>query len=443
LIPILTRRYSRLFRKVPSTVRNVYNQAVAQRVILKRLLEDLLLTKETIGRLMLQAEEIRKPKDPSFVKIEKHVLTYYVDQRVIRQPTTEQELRNLYKLQRERIEEQLQTSYATRQRWIQVAQKLTFTLAQKHGWTDHLERMMKAAELRNRWATQFTIIIRNVAEQQWKQVQARFEQWRNVFRKLTSFCALHEEKRIQKLSSMLVALRTTLKRAFPTQDGHTTNNDSHAVARDSDSDDNPHLTILNTNDKQLIINQLASWTNELKYITAPKQSILDKQAVFNDDKRILEGHWTHLQEIANALLARCQPWSDDNSYKRIEAQIQMIGNKLISWTQKAWDRLAGDATVMSSLKDLFLSMEDKQSMLLDVDLNEALSSEDSKVLQTSMTQWTKNLGIAMTSLQQVAFHENIDDTLGKVDELVLQIRRQIHLDVNNREEGRQSFLKKN
>ncbi|CAF0912480.1 unnamed protein product [Adineta ricciae] len=222
LLGKLRERYSSLLSRVPRQVKSLYEELIAQRALDRRLAEQLIQFKTTVGTLMLELEDVREHDRRVTEEAE-------IAQRDLKQALLESqknaslltEYHELYDLQRKRLEKQANVIAEERELWRDAAQTIALKVVMEHKLTT--AKTLNLAE--QAWyslANHFAIYLMDKDTVDLTDVQKAANTWREI---IETFDREQEQreyetsKNLNRLVHSIETLRNTFRQNHLDPDG--------------------------------------------------------------------------------------------------------------------------------------------------------------------------------------------------------------------------------
>ncbi|XP_069088202.1 axonemal dynein light chain domain-containing protein 1 isoform X2 [Pleurodeles waltl] len=199
LLSRIRQRYVNLLDRIPRQVQSLYNDMLAQRAVDRRLTEEVVHFKNAIGDLISELSQVREhdlrvSKEANYAR-EQLALSLEESRRNVNML---EEYRELYELQRQRLETRLAQLTEERDLWSSA----TYRLAQKVIEENRLHLAQRLYISEKAWTKamrHFTVFIASKDTQDLSQIEQVTEHWREVMVRFGEEAERAEESSMEKL----------------------------------------------------------------------------------------------------------------------------------------------------------------------------------------------------------------------------------------------------
>ena len=197
----IRKRYSAMFIKIPKHILGMHTELIAQRKLNKRLSEELIRSKDTIQNL---ANEIRDIKNCGFSE----VTTTDPTQSSSKDEALE-EYHKLYKMQRDRLEDNIRLSEQEKRVWIDAATCLATRMGSEND-ASVLSTLQKHEQDRMRATSHVIVRISETTDKNLNKIERKMNDWRARLTKLSAEIAEDDKKNIERLNIIQKAMQKML-----------------------------------------------------------------------------------------------------------------------------------------------------------------------------------------------------------------------------------------
>lgn len=222
LLSRLRERYSSLLSRVPRQIKSLHEELIAQRALDRRLAEQLIQFKSTVGTLMLELEDVREHDR----RVTEEAETAQRDLRTALSESQKNaslltEYHELYDLQRKRLEKQINTIVSEKELWRQAAHTIALKVIVEHKLTTS-KRLSLAEQTWYTLASHFSIYLMDKDTIDLTDVQKSANAWREI---IETFDREQEQrefetvKNLNRLIKSIEQLKSTFRQIHLDADG--------------------------------------------------------------------------------------------------------------------------------------------------------------------------------------------------------------------------------
>ncbi|KNE58417.1 hypothetical protein AMAG_03990 [Allomyces macrogynus ATCC 38327] len=465
----LRTRYANMFTQIPKTVKNVYSDLVAQRAINKRLAAEILRTRDAMRVLADHLTSIKRSDamiaeqgpnaERSLLEILAH--TEHVDE-------TLAEYHNLYRLQRQRLEQSLRHVEAEKKVWVDAATHLALRIGSEHGLPD-VAILQKYEYGRVRAVNHIISIMADQFRADVAAIEAMIEDWmarliaraRDVEREeakcLNVLAKTMREVRMLHSSLDLDADVGTHDEHFsgatgagmgrrPSAVPHARGKAAAAAAAAAAANgyhgttavqwDDPILQpvdpgevktvekarMLSLYEAKSIKDSLKKWLDYANTVSVRYTSDRDEHIM--NDLSTLQKSLDGWISAASTVLRKNEKSTSGELYVQLQEKLAEIKSDLESWIMRLKGKASGDDGVAGQVISLQNQLEDKYSVFSSRDNSKPLNGNERIMLSEALVAWNDQLSLLTAILASNANGEEkrlpmvVESWLGKlVDQL--------------------------
>ncbi|ESP04990.1 hypothetical protein LOTGIDRAFT_109702, partial [Lottia gigantea] len=180
LLATLRKKYSDLLNRIPSQIKSLHEEVMAQRALDRRLTEELMRFKTTISILTSELTEIKEHD----IRVTKEAQKAQEDLKYAlseaqKNASLLSEYHDLYELQRQRLEQQVSTLTSERELWSTAAYSLAMKVTEECQLTT-AKRLHVSEKAWAKLAHHFTILLSDKDTELLTIIQTHVEDWRDL-----------------------------------------------------------------------------------------------------------------------------------------------------------------------------------------------------------------------------------------------------------------------
>lgn len=410
-------RYSKMFNKVPKHVKRIYTQAIAHRKLVVRLLAELDQVREKLMHLIKDIGDVRN-HDLHMANLSRDLTdimsSFSVSDEIL------SEYQELSKMQRSRLEIQLNEISKDREAWLDMSTMLLLKVAREHELTEIVE-LHKAELYRINYVRSVLFQIKATNEKEILSIMRQVTVWRESILKLAAKARQQDLSDLEHINSVINSAKQLFK--------CLRDKDTYIGALESE---NPLMTTLGSYDADHITNLLTYWLQNLSYITS--RYIVDQDLPIREENLKVRESMENWIELARKTLYRCEHSVNGKEYHDRLEDLRNISVDIANWLENIDLRTTGENGTASALVAVQNNIENRLNYMVSRGRDRPLNYNELANLLEFIERWIKDL----TNLAMV-ISKNDDDVHSKsvlrIDDLLLQIREQATNDICTRHEG--------
>ncbi|KAK6195039.1 hypothetical protein SNE40_000555 [Patella caerulea] len=202
LLATLRKKYSDLLNRIPSQIKSLHEEVMAQRALDRRLTEELMRFKNTIGVLTSELTEVKEHDKRVTREAQKaqEDLKFALSE-AQKNSSLLSEYHDLYELQRQRLEHQVVTLTSERELWSSAAYSLAMKVTEECQLTT-AKRLHVSEKAWAKLAHHFTILLSDKDTEVLTVIQTHVEQWRDLIEDFNLSLKQREEDMKDNLCSL-------------------------------------------------------------------------------------------------------------------------------------------------------------------------------------------------------------------------------------------------
>ncbi|XP_078323462.1 axonemal dynein light chain domain-containing protein 1-like isoform X4 [Crassostrea virginica] len=202
LLANLRQKYSDLLNKVPQQIKSLHEEVMAQRALDRRLTEELMRFKGTIGILTSELSAVKEHDK----KVTKEAQQAQEDLRTALSEAQKNasllaEYHDLYELQRKRLETSVHLLTEERELWSNAAYSLALKVTEEANLTT-AKKLHVSEKSWAKLATHFTILLSDKDTELLTNLQTHVEKWRDLVEEFNIILKMREEEMKTNISSL-------------------------------------------------------------------------------------------------------------------------------------------------------------------------------------------------------------------------------------------------
>ncbi|KAI9188024.1 hypothetical protein H9P43_002415 [Blastocladiella emersonii ATCC 22665] len=437
----LRKRYANMFAQIPRVVKGVYSELCAERVINRRLSNELLRTRDAMRTLGEHLAAIQRA-DTLVAEQGEGGRVGLLDA-LARSETVDAtltEYHNLYRMQRRRLEQSIRSIDLEKKVWVDAATHLALRIGSEHGLPD-VAILQKYEYGRLRAVNHIISIMSTHYRTEVDGIERRIDEWMGELKTRAHGIDHEDNKCLSVLGRTLREIRTLQKSleiddtAEAPTDHRTSGGGGHAAggtlnvpgaggrprgnsARGVRPTANPPVlpwedpnmvpepaeevqtmdrarTLLMFETKS-VQDMLKRWVDHINQVSTRYTSDRDEHIM--DDltglQRSLEG-WVAL---GGALLKKNEKSSSGKEYVELQNRLFHLKEELENWIARMRSRVSGDDGVASQVISLQNQLEDRYSLFSSRDNTRPLSNSERALLKESLSSWHDQISVLVAMM---------------------------------------------
>jgi len=342
LLSYLRKRYSNMFSKIPEHILNIHTELIAQNKISERLATELMRSKEVILKLIKEIDEI-KIHDQEFTEQAErtqnkllNILTESDGNDLILE-----EYQKLYRMQRNRLEENNKLTENEKRTWTNLAITLALRIGREHGFTEILQ-LQSYCNTRLYSSIQIISFINEEKNKSLNELDKKIDEWSHELINLSHSIIEEDENNIEvltKLSHEIVLLQNNL--------------DFY-----SDTDNETEFTKnVNIFDISVLIKSLNDWINMTSKVSIRFTS--DRDIIVLEKIKLSKSISQEWCEYAYNYLRKLKKSPNGKRFIAVTDKLNIIIKLIKEWYLKLEVRVTGEDGVASQVISLQNQVEDR------------------------------------------------------------------------------------
>jgi hypothetical protein len=377
LLAAIRKRYADMFVKIPRHVKNLHTELIAQRKLNRRLSEEVVKVKETVGTLIEELNFIKK-HDAEITKQAQDAQEKLVSVLTQSDNTDEilEEYHKLYRMQRDRLEEALRLSEQEKKIWIDASTSLAIRIGQEHGVTEVLS-LQRHENYRLRSTNNMISQINDVNDLALGNIETKITEWRSRLLQLSQSVVEEDHMNVEVLAAAQREMKMVNKNL-------TANEPTDKI-----ESDHPLLKVFHVYDVRSVTEYLNKWTESVSNISIRFTS--DRDITIQEDVIKIRRETEIWIQAGFELLRRNQKNTYGKDYVPISDLLNRIATDVEEWLVKIERRASGDDGIASQMIGLQNQIEDRYTAYSIRDLDKPLPATERAQLRDCLNSWVEQI----------------------------------------------------
>lgn len=346
----IRKRYAKMFHKIPAHILQLHTELVAHRKLNRRLSEELHRAKDNIYDMLDQLNFVREHDDmvTEQAKEAQDKLLAILNEAESAEESRE-EFHNLYKMQRERLENQLRQSEKEKRLWVSAATNLALRMGKEYGMPDFLA-LHKCEEGRLRITKHIIVIISDNNNSDLRSVEHKVDDWRFKATQISKEIVQADYKCVEILAGVKKSMRKVLHN-LTTNEPQNEIELAHRLLND-----------FHVYDVSSLNEQLEYWIDQVLHVSSRFMS--GKDVAIREEIVKARKMTTAWVESGFRVLRRNQDSTSGDEFLAMNESLRAIQQDIFDWMNKLETRIVGEDGI-SSLVFLIQSQIEDRYFFLD------------------------------------------------------------------------------
>ncbi|KAI9143506.1 hypothetical protein BKA69DRAFT_1165271 [Paraphysoderma sedebokerense] len=413
-------RYSAMFSRIPKLIKSMNTEVVALRRMNKRLGSELIRARDGMVYLSGQIEQFRN-QDMEKLADGKHIQGDDTNSgSTLLQDHVEEimkEYRQLYKMQRSRLEKSIQHLEREKQVWVSAATKLAIRVGQEYGISD-VAVLNKLESCRVRAVNHLIQLISTSFRDDLNLLTNCIAEWKNRMVELARQIETEDIRIVNSLSGLareMNGLLTIIGSAD--KDEMEVNPDEEIISSFH------NLTI---HDVKVLANTLHEWMETLnsiavRYTSYREQPLIDE---LSNLKKLAETFTTQ----GSSLLERGQKHTNGQDFGVLSDNLNILKSDIDHWMWKLNVRMSGEDGAANYVIGLQNQLEDRYTYFSGRDSEKPLHPIEKNTLKDQLKSWTSQIKLVSAILSSSTAGEQ-QRIPGVAENWITKLSEQVNIDM--------------
>jgi len=382
LLSYLRKRYSNMFSKIPEHILNIHTELIAQRKISERLATELVRSKKVILKLIKEIDEIKIHDQEISKQAEKaqnkllNILTESDGNDLVLE-----EYQKLYRMQRNRLEENNKLTENEKRTWTNLAITLALRIGKEHGFTEIIQ-LQSYCNTRLFSSIQIISFTNEEKVKFLNELDKKIDVWTHELIDLSHSIIEEDENNIEVLTKL--AHEITLVQ----------NNFEFINDTDNETEFSKNVNMF---DISVLIKSLNDWINMTTQVSTRFTS--EKDTIVIEKIKLSKTNSQEWCEYAYNYLKILKKSPNGKRFDIITDKLNIIIKLIEEWYLKLEIRVTGEDGVASQVISLQNQVEDRYNIMKSKGSISKLSNQDKNVLNGYLNQWQTEINSILSNLR--------------------------------------------
>jgi len=342
LLSYLRKRYSNMFSKIPEHILNVHTELIAQRKISERLASELMRSKEVILKLIKEIDEIKIHDQEISKQAEKaqnkllNILTESDSNDLVLE-----EYQKLYRMQRNRLEENNKLTENEKRTWTNLAIGLALRIGREHGFPEIIQ-LQSYCNTRLFSSIQIISFINDEKVKTLNELDKKIDAWSQELIELSHAIIEEDDNNIEVLTKLSHEI-TLMQNNFD-------------ISNDTDNETEFSKNV-NMFDVTVLMKSLTDWINMTTTVSGRFTG--DKDIIITEKIKLSRSISQEWCEYAYTYLRKLKKSPNGKRFAPITDKLNIIIKLIEEWYLKLEVRVTGEDGVASQVISLQNQVEDR------------------------------------------------------------------------------------
>ncbi|EPZ33129.1 hypothetical protein O9G_004998 [Rozella allomycis CSF55] len=380
----LRERYMKMFNKIPKQVRSLHTELIAQRKLNRRLSEELVKSRDNMGELLRELEQVRR-HDQEVTRQAQDAQQKLVA--ILTQSDTTDEIleeyHKLYRMQRDRLDENSKTMDRERKMWMDAATNLALRIGVEHGLTE-ISDLYRFEHTRLRAVNHIIVHISAKNELDVQELEKRVGVWRSRVLKISQRVTDEDKMNIEVLAKVQKLMREVIV--------------SLGDAEEEIVTDFPALAAFELRDVKGVGEALLSWTQQITSVATRFTS--DHDLGYREEIKQLRQVTDGWIDFSYSIFSRLEKTSKAKEYVSLNEFIAPMHVEVEEWLKRLDMRVAGEDGIAGLIISLQNQLEDTYTSYSVRDYDKALISTEKATLKGKIEEWEHQVSAVISILSE-------------------------------------------
>ncbi|ORX76854.1 hypothetical protein BCR32DRAFT_208575 [Anaeromyces robustus] len=382
LLSYLRKRYSNMFSKIPEHILNIHTELIAQRKISERLATELMRSKEVILKLIKEIDEIKIHDQEISKQAEKaqnkllNILTESDGNDLVLE-----EYQKLYRMQRNRLEENNKLTENEKRNWTNLAIGLALRIGREHGFPEIIQ-LQSYCNTRLLSSIQIITFINDEKVKSLNELDKKIDNWSQELIELSHSVIEEDDSNIEVLTKLSHEI-TLMQNNFD-------------ISNDTENETEFSKNV-NLFDISVLKKSLSEWINMTTAVSTRFTS--DKDIIITDKIKLSRSISQEWCEYAYNYLRKLKKSPNGKRFVPITDKLNIIIKQIEEWYLKLEVRVTGEDGVASQVISLQNQVEERFNNINSKGPITKLSQQDKYVLNGYLNQWQTQISSLLLNLR--------------------------------------------